>query len=165
MLMLAQIDDRSGEVLGAALEHLMALGAHNVQLLDAHTKKGRPGFVLLIDVADALEHEVAAYLASELGAWGYHILASRHRHFDIAEEQRDVVVVCGARRRTFALVCKFVSHQGSLLRVKIERRDVEEIGRFVQESDAACSSDNVRVIVEGRLRRHPEQPTLEIDLS
>lgn len=165
MLLLVQIDDRSGEVLGHALDELMAMGVGNVQLLSSHTKKGRPGNVLLIDVEGELEPEVAAYLAAELGAWGYHVLDARHRHFDVERHERLVTVVCGGQRRQFALPCKHFSREGKLLRVKVERSDVEAVQRFVRTMDDACSSDTVRLRLEHELRRHPGQQELEVRLS
>ena len=164
MLILVQIDDRSGEVLGHSLEELIGLGARNVQLLSSLTKKGRPGHVLLIDLETDRETAVAAYLASELGAWGYQVLESRHRHFETMLEERSVIVVCGARSRTFALPCKFFSHDGKLLRVKVERSDVEAVQRFVSETGAACSTDTVRSRLEDEVLRRPANGELRVQL-
>ena len=83
-LLLVQIDDRSGEELRQGLEGLMDMGVRNYQVLSSLTKKGRPGFVLLLDLDSAIEGEVMTYLAAELGAWGYHRLQSVHEHFDVA---------------------------------------------------------------------------------
>lgn len=165
MLLLVQIDDRSGEVLGAALEELAALGARNVQLLSSQTKKGRPGRVLLLDLPDELEPEVAAYLGTELGAWGYHVLAAEHRHFDITYRERVVDMVCGDKRASFRLAVKHVLHQGRLLRVKIERDDVEALARFARASDVACSTDTVRALVEHELRSDPQADAVEVRVA
>lgn len=164
MLLLVQIDDRSGEVLGNALEELMSLGARNVQLLSSVTKKGRPGHVLLIDLEPAAEGRVGAYLAAELGAWGYQVLESAHRHFDTVLEQRAVTVACGARRQTFAMPCKFFFDGESLLRVKVERADVEVVQRFVRETDERCTTDTVRSRIEHEVRRHPTADEIEVEL-
>ena len=166
MLLLVQIDDRSGEVLGHALDELMAMGARNVQLLSSHTKKGRPGNVLLIDLEDGLEPEVAVYLAAELGAWGYHALEARRRHFDVELHERLVTVACG-RRSGGRSPCpaSIFSREGRLLRVKVERSDVEAIQRFVRTIADACSSDTVRLRLEHELRRNPGQQELEVRLA
>jgi hypothetical protein len=50
------------------------------------------------------------------------------------------------------------------LRVKIERRDAEEIARFVREADLPTSSGSIRVIVQDALRRHPEQSWIDLSL-
>jgi uncharacterized protein (DUF111 family) len=164
MLILAQIDDRSGEVLGHALEELMSLGARNVQLLGSVTKKGRPGSVLLVDLDHESETDVAAYLAAELGVWGYHVLESSHRHFDTTLEDREVTVVCGARSQVFAMPCKFFYHDGGLVRVKVERNDVEKVQRFANVTDDACASDTVRSRLEHDVRRRPTSREIEVHL-
>jgi uncharacterized protein (DUF111 family) len=164
VLILAQIDDRSGEVLGRALEELMGLGARNVQLLNSVTKKGRPGTVLLIDVEPDLEPDVGAFLAVELGAWGYHVLDASHRHFDTVVKERSVTIICGDRRETFSMPCKFFSRGDRLLRVKAERTDVEAVQRFVSTIDEACSTDSVRSRVEDEVRRRPDAEELEVRL-
>lgn len=163
MLILAQVDDRSGEVLGHAVDELLALGAHNVQLLASHTKKGRPGTVLLVDADDGAESAIAAYLAVELGVWGYHTLETRHRHFVTSMERRRVTVVCGPLAEIFTLPCKLLRHDGELVRVKVERADVEAVTGFVRQADPACSSDTVRLRLEHEIRRRPESPDLRVE--
>jgi len=163
VLILAQVDDRSGEVLGHAVDEVLALGARNVQLLASHTKKGRPGTVLLIDLEPEAESEVAAYLAVELGVWGYHVLESRHRHFQTRIEERSVTVACGALSREFRLPCKVFEHEGGVVRVKVERSDVEAVTEFLRAADPACSSDTVRLRLEHEVRRRPGSPDLRIE--
>ncbi len=164
MLILAQIDDRSGEVLGAALEELMGLGARNVQVLSSVTKKGRPGNVLLVDVEATLEPDVGAFLAVELGVWGYHVLETGHRHFDTVMKERSVTVIGGDHRTTLVMPCKFF-HQGTrLLRVKVERADVEVLQRFVAQIDDGCSSETVRSRIEDEVRRRPDAQEIEVRL-
>ncbi len=163
VLILAQVDDRSGEVLGRALGELLDLGAHNAQLLASHTKKGRPGTILLVDLEEEVEAAVAGYLAVELGVWGYHVLESRHRHFETTMDERRVTVACGALTRTFTLPCKSFRHGGELVRVKVERDDVEAVTRLVRSVDPACSSDTVRLRLEHELRRHPGSSGLRVE--
>jgi len=164
MLMLVQVDDRSGEVVGGALGELVDLGARNVQLLSSVTKKGRPGYVLLVDLEPDREAAVAGYLAAELGAWGYQILEASHRHFETALEDRTVTVACGTHRQTFVMQYKFFYNDGELLRVKAERRDVEAVQRFVSETDAACSTDTVRSRLEHEVRLHSALQEIQVRL-
>ena len=142
----------------------MSLGARNVQLLSSVTKKGRPGNVLLIDLEAEREAEVAAYLAVELGAWGYQLLEASHRHFEMVLRERTVTVVCGVRSQTFLMPCKFFYLDGKLLRVKVERSDVEAAQRFVSETDDACSTDTVRSRLEHEMRRDPAAHEVQVHL-
>jgi len=98
LLIIAQVDDASGEVLQDVAERLHAIGARNVQVLASLGKKGRPGHVLMIDVPAQREEDVAKLLAAELGVWGYRVLESRHQHFDIRVQGRPVSVQLGEER-------------------------------------------------------------------
>ena len=57
LLLLVQIDDAPGELLGDVVRTLGEMGAKNVQLLSSLAKKGRPGYVLLIDILAQQEAE------------------------------------------------------------------------------------------------------------
>ncbi len=162
ILLLAQVDDCSGEVLGEALQQLVALGVRNVQLLSSVTKKGRPGNVLLLDFDRDLESQVALFLAAELGVWGYHVLEATHQHFDVSLEERQLHVISGDHSRTFTARCKFFRRQNELLRVKLEHADAVEIAGFVSASGRHCSLSNVRGRVEQEVWSQPLQ--LEFDL-
>lgn len=164
ILMLVQVDDRSGETVGHAMEELVDLGVRNVQLLSSHTKKGRPGMVLLLDLDRELETQVAVYLAAELGAWGYHVLAAEHRHFDVTLAERRVTAVCGKRCETVAVHCKLFHQDGVLLRVKLEHADALELQRFVRVSAGVCPLDELRAIVERAVRQDPDKAELEVRL-
>ena len=83
LLLLVQVDDATGETLQHATQQILAAGARNVQMLASITKKGRPGHVCLIDLPAEREDDIALLLGTELGVWGYRVLESRHRHFDI----------------------------------------------------------------------------------
>ena len=165
ILMLVQIDDRSGEDVGHAVDELVAMGVHNVQLLTSQTKKGRPGIVLLLDLNQAIEDEVAVYLAAELGAWGYHVLQTAHRHFDAVLETRQVTLRCGTHRRTLEVRCKLFRHEGKLLRVKLEHDDAVRLRSLAREFDHLCSLEEIRPAVERAARLHPDAHALEVRLS
>jgi uncharacterized protein (DUF111 family) len=165
ILMLVQIDDRSGEDVGHAVDELMAMGVHNVQLLTSQTKKGRPGMVLLLDLDRSIEGEVAVYLAAELGAWGYHVLQTTHRHFEAAQETRQVTLCCGTERRSLEVRCKLFRHAGKLLRVKLEHDDAVRLRSLAREFDHLCSLEEIRPAVERAARLHPDAHEIEVDLS
>lgn len=82
ILVFVQIDHLSGELIGEALELLLARGAANVQLLPSITKKGRPGQLLLIDVPKDKLSAIEEVLITELGVGGWHCLPTQHVHLD-----------------------------------------------------------------------------------
>jgi uncharacterized protein (DUF111 family) len=79
-LVLVQVDHLSGEMLGEIWEQLSSKGAKNVQFLSTLTKKGRPGYLLLIDISPERMSELEDFLVSDLGVCGWHRLLSEHVH-------------------------------------------------------------------------------------
>ena len=124
LLLMAQIDDAPGELLGHVVDELGRLGARNVQLLSSLGKKGRPGYVLLVDVDAADEQDAAALLVGELGVWGYRVLESRHEHFDIRRYTTTLEVRRGGRAEAFPLRLKRILRAETFLRAKAEHDDL-----------------------------------------
>jgi uncharacterized protein (DUF111 family) len=127
LLIMAQIDDAPGELLGHLIEELTTAGAINMQLLSSLGKKGRPGYVLLVDIHAEDEPVVAALLAGELGIWGYRVLQSEHKHFDIRHYRTQLEVGCGGTVSSFPLRVKRILHAGEFLRAKAEHDDLVAI--------------------------------------
>jgi len=93
ILLMAQIDDAPGELLGEVMKTLAERGAKNVQLLSSLGKKGRPGYVLMVDILAEQEPEFAAILGGDLGVWGYRVLHSDHKHFNIERYTSTVDII------------------------------------------------------------------------
>ena len=130
ILLMAQVDDASGEVLAKVVQQLEEAGAANVQLVASLTKKGRPGYLLFIDLQAEREDDIAAILAGELGVWGYRVMAATHKHFDIEAQNCRLVVADrsgGGKSYEFPLRCKRIFGDGRLLNVKVEHDQLVEI--------------------------------------
>ena len=93
-LLLVQIDDRSGEELREGLEGLMDAGVRNYQVLSSLTKKGRPGFVLLLDLDSDIEGEVMTYL-SEFHRDGGTVVVVTHEELAEQHAQRTIHLTSG----------------------------------------------------------------------
>ena len=163
-LLLVQIDDRSGEELRQGLEGLMEMGVGNYQVLSSLTKKGRPGFVLLLDLDSDIEGEVMTYLAAEFGAWGYHRLESVHEHFDVAPETREVTFVFDGHRQEFTVFCKVLRREGRVCRVKMEQRDVARIVEQLAHLGHQLPHTTLRMRVESEIAVHPDVGELTVTL-
>lgn len=127
ILLMAQIDDAPGELLARAIEQMGQMGAKNIQLLSSLGKKGRPGYVLLVDIQAENEAEFAALLVGELGVWGYRILESQHRHFEIRNYQLRLDLTFGGTVRSFPVRLKRILSQGAFVRAKAEHDDLSAI--------------------------------------
>jgi pyridinium-3,5-bisthiocarboxylic acid mononucleotide nickel chelatase len=162
VLIMAQIDDATGEVLQDVMERLHRAGSRNVQLLASVTKKGRPGHVLLIDVPAEREDDVALVLASELGVWGYRILDSVHRHFDIQRLSKPLVVQAGGEMLASDLGWKRIEKEGRLLAVKIEHDHLVRLRDELERKGLKVPLRWLRGSLEQQLAKDPDAPRLEL---
>lgn len=80
IVLLAQVDHVSGEILGSAIEELYQAGAYNVQVVSTVTKKNRPGHLFVVDCGEETCGAVESVLLLELGIAGWHRIPTGHRH-------------------------------------------------------------------------------------
>ncbi len=163
-LLMAQVDDVPGELLGEFMRRVEALGALNVQAVPTVAKKGRPGYLLYIDVPAALEHEVGVLLAAELGTWGYRVLEGQHRHFDIARIDVTLSVSVGGDTHAFQLRAKTISDAGVTLRVKAEHDDLAAIAGRLAEAGQRVPLAVLKAAVESRLHADPARTRVSVSL-
>ena len=164
LLILVQVDDATGETLQHVTSRVIDAGARNVQILGTTTKKGRPGHVCLIDLPSEREDDVATILAVELGAWGYRILESRHRHFDIQLETRAVQVKHGGQVLHAEVRCKYIRNDGRLLAVKADHDDLVRLQATLAQRAVEVAVRVLRAGCEREAWRQPELQRLQIDL-
>lgn len=150
-LLMAQVDDVPGELLGEFIQRVEGLGACNVQIVASVTKKGRPGYIVYVDVPASLESEVAVLLGAELGTWGYRILATEHKHFDIERLNVALTVSIAHSTYDFELRAKTVSHAGRSLRIKVEHDDLSSICGALRESGHQVPLAVLKAAVENQL--------------
>lgn len=80
VLILVQLDRLTGEEIGWMLETLSIPGVRNRNLIPSLTKKGRMGYLLLIDAEPDAEDEVGRFLMENLDTYGYHRIKTEHVH-------------------------------------------------------------------------------------
>jgi uncharacterized protein (TIGR00299 family) protein len=73
VLLETNVDDMTGEMLGYALEKLLAGGAADAWLTPVQMKKGRPGVVLSVICAEAQEEALARLLLRETSTLGVRV--------------------------------------------------------------------------------------------
>ena len=150
-LIMAQVDDVPGELLGEFIQRAERLGARNVQIVASITKKGRPGYIVYVDVPASLESEVANLLGAELGTWGYRVLAAEHKHFDIERADIKATVVLNHASYEFELRAKTISNTGQFLRVKAEHDDLSRICQALRDNGHAVPLAILKAAVETQL--------------
>ena len=132
-LLMAQVDDVPGELMGEFIRRAEDLGARNVQAVASITKKGRPGYIVYVDVPASREAAIATLFGAELGTWGYRVLAAEHRHFEIERFTVMLDVDVDDQTKTFELGAKKISQAGQFTRIKVEYDDLSRICAALRE--------------------------------
>ena len=95
LLVLAQVDHASGDIIATVIDRICDLGAKNVHLVPSLTKKGRPGYLLFLDLPASLLDEVSTVLAIELGVLGLRVLKNEHRPIPFVGTEQAVAIDLG----------------------------------------------------------------------
>ncbi|MCZ4093310.1 nickel insertion protein [Sinorhizobium psoraleae] len=164
ILIMAQIDDAPGELLGHVVEKMTELGAKNVQLLPSLGKKGRPAYVLLVDIKAEDEPEFAALLVGDLGIWGYRVLQSQHKHFDIRRYRTTLELKWSGGVRSFTLRVKRILNEGVFMRAKAEHDDLAAISEEMQP-ELRLSVAVLKAAIETALGAEEPGETLGVDFT
>lgn len=159
---MAQVDDAPGELIQDVVQRLQQVGSRNVHILASLAKKGRPGHVLLIDVPEQHEQDVALLLGSELGVWGYRVLESRHCHFDIEHHSTSLTVTVSERPLSFQVGWKRIEKDGRLLALKAEHDQLAQIRDALEQSGVRVALRWLRANLEEQLARVPAPQRLEL---
>ncbi len=125
MLIMTYLDDISGELLSHGVKTLMDSGVKNIHLIPTITKKGRPGYILLIDLKDEIYNEVIRILIREFGVLGYRIIEAKH--IEIPYEVKTAKV----RYKDYedSVRVKEIYHKDLRISLKAEYEDLKRIQR------------------------------------
>ncbi|MDX8507258.1 nickel insertion protein [Mesorhizobium captivum] len=164
ILLMAQIDDAPGELLAHVIDKMTEMGAKNVQLLSSLGKKGRPAYVLLVDINAEDEQEFASVLAGDLGIWGYRVLESQHKHFDIQRYKTQLELKWAGGGRSFPLRLKRMLNDGVFMRAKAEHDDLVVISAQMRNL-LPVSVAVLKAAIETTIGSTEPGETLRVDLS
>ena len=101
------VDHISGENAGESIEELYEAGALNVQIMNSITKKGRPGYLYVIDCDARSVDTVEEALVTKLGTTGWHRIQTEHCYTDVEYRKKKLVIVCGDRKLEYEAACKY----------------------------------------------------------
>lgn len=164
-LIMAQVDDVPGELIGEFIARAEALGARNVQVVPSLTKKNRPAYLVYLDVPAELEPAAGRLLGAELGCWGYRVIAAAHRHFDIARHTLALSVHRGGVTERATLRVKTIADGDERLRVKAEHDDLSGVCAALRRAGVELPLAVLKAAVESHLALAPTPPAaLELHL-
>ena len=131
-LLLAQVDDVSGEIIGYFVNRVMDKGARNVHVIPTLTKKNRPGYIMLIDIEPAGEEDIGSFLARELGVAGYHILDTEHAYSRVSFVTSTIEFRHQHRVVSHQCLLKLVGPADKPLHVKVEYEELIDLKDIVE---------------------------------
>ncbi len=161
-LIVTHVDHLSGEVLGFAVERLMALGARNVQLCPTLTKKNRPGHMLLIDGGVDREEALARFLITELKITGYHRIDTTHVFHETTVQKRQVIIRAGTDTASVDCAIKLVGDPKKPLTLSVEHDSLVRVQNHLREH---CHVQISLVDLRRRIEARALESSGEIDLA
>jgi uncharacterized protein (DUF111 family) len=108
LLILAHVDHACGDIISSVMDQLADAGAKNVHLVPSLTKKGRPGYLLYVDVPAANLAAVERLLVVELGVLGWRILGGEHRGPSMESRVVEATLTLGDSEAPLAVPAKLV---------------------------------------------------------
>ena len=120
------LDDISGEVVGASVQHILDAGAKDVWITPAQFKKNRPGCVLHAICSPADLEKISLIMMCETGTLGV-----RYQPWNRFILQRETAtIILQLENKTFDLRVKVARNRiGEIIRIKPEFEDVDAISR------------------------------------
>ncbi|MCC4769905.1 DUF111 family protein [Methanosarcina sp. DH2] len=153
MLLMTNVDNITCDQVPYLIEELMKLGAKNVHVVPALTKKGRPEYIFLIDSEKDTLDSLAEFMALETGALGVRLLKTEHYPFDyelrklclsfrdendlpLWEGEIDIKIVIGKEQKP--------------LSARVEYEELKELASRVREAGLKLSMYEIKELIEER---------------
>lgn len=162
LLLMAQVDDVPGELLGDFIQQCETIGARNIQIVPAITKKNRPSYLVYVDIPESLEDDIAALFGGELGTWGYRIIHAEHKHFDIQRSTSVLKVAALDNEHQFELRSKMISKADHFTRVKAEYDDLSHICAVLRDKGLKIPLSVLKAEVEGQILKNGHQAEINV---
>ena len=123
------VDDVSGEVLGNMIEKIMEIGAKDVTVSSAISKKGRPTNLVSIICDSESMNAILDLLISETGTLGVRIRTSER--YIVPRSIVNIPVVIEDKK--FNVRCKLSQFQNSIKNFKVDSDDIKLIGDSINQ--------------------------------
>ena len=163
LIIIAQADHLSGEILGASVGDLLKLGAINAQIMQTITKKNRPGHMIFIDLDKKKEKLIAEYLARELRITGYHRMNATHVHQKIGFADKTLLVRFDGGEESYKFRAKIIGDPASPISIDVENDFVVSVMDSLKKVyGIPVSLMELRNLIEARLS--PGEETVTIDI-
>lgn len=133
LLLMAQIDHLSGEVLGNVIDRFYEAGAKNVQVIGTITKKNRPAYMVFIDIPVMNADRAEEILIKECAVSGWHRISTCHRHTEVSVMTKDIRLKTNQGVYNFQIEGKVIG--GDWQNARPEYENCVELRRLLQEKE------------------------------
>jgi uncharacterized protein (DUF111 family) len=148
VLLLANVDDVSGELIPHAIDGLLARGACSVHVVQAITKKGRLGFLFLVDTPQECVEDLASYLALELGTLGLRVFEPDHIKFAYQFCHVRLITPKDPQAQALVRVKQLLDQDGEVISVKAEQEDLEAALNDLGGAEPRLAFKGIKRLVE-----------------
>lgn len=151
MLLMTNIDNITCDQVPYLIEELMKLGAKNVHVMPALTKKGRNEYIFLIDSEEEALDSLAEFMALETGTLGVRVLKTEHYPFDYEIRKLFISFRDEAEVPLWEgdISLKIVKGKGQKpLSVRVEYEELKELASYLRKAGLKLSLHELREIIE-----------------
>ena len=150
LLLMINVDNITGEVVPYLIESAIERGAKNVHVVPALTKKGRPEYLIFVDVKESNLESVAGFLLAELGSLGYRILRADHVPSDYEVEKVKVSLSALGLPLDREVRIKVVRRKdGSILTANLEYEDLRNLAESFEGQAVQLPLMKLKSLIEG----------------
>lgn len=140
------LDDVSGELLGNLIEKIMAIGAKDVTVSPAITKKGRPTNLVSVICDTGSQNDIIDLLISETGTLGIRVRTSQRYIVPRSITQVPITI----NDKNFTVRCKLAREDETIKNFKVESDDIKLISEKIGLSFKQCE-EKIRILVREKL--------------
>jgi len=153
LLLMTNVDNITCEQVPYLIEELMKLGAKNVHVVPAITKKGRPEHIFLIDSEEETLDSLAEFMALETGALGVRVLTTEHYPFDYEIKRFFISFFDVSETPVWEgnISLKIVIGKNQKpLSARVEYEELKELSGRVKEAGVRLSMYEIKELIEER---------------
>lgn len=151
MLIMTNTDNLIADQVPYIIETLMGLGASNVHVVPAYTKKGRQEYIFFIDLENGYLQKITEFMAAEAGTIGLRVLQEEHIAFDYEMKDVGLRVSENGREWTGRIRVKLVrGRDGEFLSARAEFEDVVDALKSLKKEGITFTFYELKELVEAK---------------
>lgn len=143
------VDDIPAESLPYIIDRTMELGANNIHVLNAITKKGRMEYIVLVDVEEKFLDDICSLLALEFGTLGIKTFKYDHVKFPYDVESKVVKLEVNDLQLESEVRIKYMKKEGTrIISLKAEYADVQSIAQSLNSKGISIPLSKLKTLIE-----------------